>query len=79
MFVHARVEVKLPRSYHAPRIACGRSQLDRVEVLTGEGFLPVHLDHLAVAARDKQRSATFLKDLPGAAFTSTTRPDTTSS
>jgi catechol 2,3-dioxygenase-like lactoylglutathione lyase family enzyme len=31
------------------------------------GLLPVHLNHLAVAARDKHESATFLKDLLGLA------------
>ena len=29
------------------------------------GLLPVHLNHLAVAAKNKQDSATFLKDLLG--------------
>ena len=29
------------------------------------GLLPVHLDHLAVAAKDKQQAVAFLKDLLG--------------
>ncbi len=47
------------------RIACGRGQPDRVEVRDREGYVPVHFNHLAVAAKDKQRSATFLKGLLG--------------
>lgn len=47
------------------RIACDRGQPDRVEVRDREGYVPVHFNHLAVAAKDKQRSATFLKDLLG--------------
>jgi catechol 2,3-dioxygenase-like lactoylglutathione lyase family enzyme len=49
------------------RIACGRGQLDRVEVREREGHVPVRFNHLAVAAKDKQHSATFLKDLLGLA------------
>lgn len=45
------------------RIACGRGHPGRVEVREWEGYVPVHFNHLAVAAKDKQRSATFLKDL----------------
>ncbi len=33
--------------------------------MTWEGVLPVHFNHLAVAARDKLLSATFLKNLLG--------------
>ncbi len=49
----------------AVRIACDRGLPGRVEVRDREGYVPVHLNHLAVAAKDKQRSATFLKDLLG--------------
>ena len=42
-----------------------RGQPDRVEVRDREGYVPVHFNHLAVAAKDKRRSATFLKDLLG--------------
>jgi catechol 2,3-dioxygenase-like lactoylglutathione lyase family enzyme len=46
-------------------IACGRGQPGRVEVREWEGYVPVHFKRLAVAARDQQQSATFLKDLLG--------------
>jgi catechol 2,3-dioxygenase-like lactoylglutathione lyase family enzyme len=49
------------------RIACGGGQLDRVEVRDREGYVPVRFNHLAVAAKDKQDSAAFLKDLLGLA------------
>jgi catechol 2,3-dioxygenase-like lactoylglutathione lyase family enzyme len=53
--------------FTGPRIACGRRPVGRVEVLTEDGALPIQLDHLAVAAKDKEHSATFLKDLLGLA------------
>jgi hypothetical protein len=44
-------------------IACGRRQVDRVEVPDPrDGFVPIHLNHVAIAAHDKQQSATFLTD-----------------
>jgi hypothetical protein len=47
-------------------IACGRRLVGRVEVPdTRDGFLPIHFNHLAVAAKDKQKSATFLTSLLG--------------
>lgn len=49
--------------FNSERIACGRGLPGRVEVREREGYVPVHLNHLAVAAKDKQQSATFLKDL----------------
>jgi catechol 2,3-dioxygenase-like lactoylglutathione lyase family enzyme len=51
--------------FNLHRIACGRGQPGRVEVREREGYVPVHFNHLAVAAKDKQQSARFLKDLLG--------------
>jgi catechol 2,3-dioxygenase-like lactoylglutathione lyase family enzyme len=51
--------------FNLHRIACGRGQPGRVEVREWEGYVPVHFNHLAVAAKDKQQSARFLKDLLG--------------
>jgi len=51
--------------FNLHRIACGRGQPGRVEVRDWEGYVPVHFNHLAVAAKDKQQSARFLKDLLG--------------
>ena len=43
----------------------GRGLPGRVEVRERERYVPVHFNPLAVAAKDEQRSATFLKDLLG--------------
>lgn len=36
-----------------------------MEVREREGYVPVEFNHLAIAAKDKQQSATFLKNLLG--------------
>jgi hypothetical protein len=36
-----------------------------VEVRERDGYVPVYFNHLAVAAKDKQTAARFLKDLLG--------------
>jgi catechol 2,3-dioxygenase-like lactoylglutathione lyase family enzyme len=47
-------------------IACGRRLVDRVEVpYIWSCFVSVHFNHLAIAAADKHRSATFLTSLLG--------------
>jgi hypothetical protein len=51
--------------FNLHRIACGQGQAGRVEVREREGYVPVHFNYLAVAAKDKQQSAGFLKDLLG--------------
>jgi catechol 2,3-dioxygenase-like lactoylglutathione lyase family enzyme len=51
--------------FNAPRIACARRLVRRVEVLKEGCSLPIRMDHVAVAAKDKQQSASFLQGLLG--------------